>query len=305
MQILIADDDPVARRRVEVLLQKWGFEVVVSEDGAAAWRILQQEGSPRFAVLDWMMPGMNGAQVCQEVRKLEGRPYSYLLLLTGKDQQDDIVEGLDAGADEYLCKPFDPSELRARIRSGCRILELQERLIAASEALRVQATHDPLTGLLNRAAILDILRRELARSKRDGSPVGVVIADVDHFKQVNDTYGHSAGDAVLQEVTRRMQSVVRAYDALCRYGGEEFLIVVPGSDLDGSLALAERLRVAVCRDPIDAAGTLIHASISLGLAVDEGFCGADSLIGAADAALYRAKNSGRNRVEAALAGVRR
>jgi two-component system cell cycle response regulator len=299
MKILIADDDPVARRRVEASLQQWGFEVVVAKDGAEAWRMLQMESPPRLAILDWMMPGMDGAQVCQEVRKLEGRPYSYLILLTGKDQQDDIVEGLHAGADEYLCKPFNPSELRARIRTGCRILELEERLIATSEALRVQATHDPLTGLWNRAAILDILRRELARSKRERSPVSVVIADVDHFKHINDTLGHLAGDSVLRQVTARMQSVMRPYDALGRYGGEEFLVIAPGSDQDGAHGLAERLRSSVCDSPLPVSEGVISVTISLGVVATQGLEEVETLIRAADDALYRAKERGRNRVELA------
>jgi len=169
VRILIADDDPVSRRRVEIWLQRWGFEVAVTSNGTEALRILQQENPPRLAILDWMMPEMEGAQVCQEVRKVEGRPYTYLLLLTARGQAGDIVEGLDAGADEYLCKPFNPTELRARIRAGCRILDLEERLLATSEAFRVQATHDTLTGLWNRAAIIETLHSELARSDREDS----------------------------------------------------------------------------------------------------------------------------------------
>jgi diguanylate cyclase (GGDEF)-like protein len=299
MRILIGEDDPIARRKVEVLLQKWGFEVDVAGDGTEAWRILQQEGSPRFAILDWMMPGMNGTQICQELRKLEGRHYSYLLLLTAKDHQDDIVEGLDAGADEYLCKPFNPSELRARIRAGCRILELQERLIAASEALRIEATHDRLTGLWNRAAILDVLKRELGRGAREASPVAVVIADVDHFKQINDSYGHLTGDAALREVARRMQSEVRPYDALGRYGGEEFLIVCPGCDPDGAQALAERLRLSACAKPLSLPEGIFSVTISLGVISSDGLNEPEALIRAADEALYRAKKRGRDCVELA------
>ena len=299
MQILIADDDPVARRMIEAFLSQWGFETVAAEDGNEAWKILQQKNPPRLAILDWMMPGMDGLQICREVRKLTERPYIYLLLLTGKDQKDDIAKGLEAGADEYLCKPFDPTEVKARVRSACRVLELHERMIATLEKLRIEVTHDTLTSVWNRSAILDILQRELARSERESSPVSVVIADVDHFKQINDKHGHQAGDAALREVTVKMQSQVRPYDSLGRYGGEEFLVVAPGCDLNGGKVFAERLRVAVSHEPIETTQGPIPVTVSLGVASNTGIRDADSLIHAADGALYRAKNGGRNRVELA------
>lgn len=297
MRILIADDDPVSRRRVEIWLQRWGFEVAVTSNGTEALRILQQENPPRFAILDWMMPEMEGAQVCQEVRKVEGRPYTYLLLLTARGQAGDIVEGLDAGADEYLCKPFNPAELRARIRTGRRILDLEEQLTATSEAFRIQATHDALTGLWNRAAIIEILQSEIARIERERSAFSVLIADVDHFKQVNDTLGHVAGDAVLREVAGRMKAQVRIYDSLGRYGGEEFLLVIPESDLNLARAIAERLRASVCSRPIPVAKSPLQVTISIGVVGSERNQKPSSLIRADDGALYRAKNKGRNRIE--------
>jgi diguanylate cyclase (GGDEF)-like protein len=297
MKVLIADDDRISRRRVEILLQRWGFEVDVARNGTEALQILRQVSPPRLAILDWMMPEMDGAQVCQEVRKAAGRPYTYLVLLTARDQAGDIVEGLESGADEYLCKPFNPAELRARIRAGCRILDLEERLTATSDAFRVQATHDALTGLWNRAAIIEILQSEIARSAREGSPFSVLIADVDHFKQVNDTHGHLAGDAVLREVAGRMKAQIRIYDSLGRYGGEEFLFVIPGSDSNFAQTLAERLRAAVCNGPMQATGGSLEVTISIGVAGNERSGEPESLIRAADEALYRAKEKGRNRVE--------
>ncbi len=299
MRILIAEDDPVSRHLLETFLVKWSYQVVVATDGAEAWRILQQEDPPRLAILDWMMPSMDGVQICREVRKRGAEPYFYILLVTAKGQKQDVLEGLEAGADDYLTKPFDPHELRARLRAGRRIIELQEQLIAAREALREEATHDPLTGLWNRAAILEILQRELARAQRAGTAVTVIMADLDHFKHINDTYGHLAGDAVLREVTRRMLSSVRVYDSIGRYGGEEFLIVAPGNDLTGALKHAERVRAGVSRNAVDIFEGAFPLTISLGVAASSDAKEADQLVRAADEALYRAKHAGRNRVEIA------
>jgi len=266
MRILIAEDDPVSRHLLETFLSKWGYEVMVSAEGADAWRKLQPDDAPRLAILDWMMPGISGLEVCREVRKGPPEPYIYILLLTAKDRKHDVLEGLEAGADDYLTKPFDPHELRARLRAGRRILELQEQLIQAREQLRTEATHDSLTGVWNRAAILEILHRELARSQRERTPVAAVLADLDHFKKINDTYGHLAGDAVLREVTRRMSATLRPYDALGRYGGEEFLIVAPGCDTPKALKVAERLRDCVSQEPVDIFEGPLSITLSAGAA---------------------------------------
>jgi len=300
MRVLVAEDDMVARHVLQALLEKWGYEVEVAHDGPAAWQTLQGENAPRLAILDWMMPGLDGVDICAKLRKQAREPYTYVLLLTAKGQKQDIVAGLDAGADDYLTKPFDAHELRARLRSGCRIVQLQEQLVQAREALRVEATHDALTGLWNRAAMLENLQRELSRSQRGGASVAVTMADLDHFKQVNDTYGHLVGDAVLREATRRMRSNSRTYDALGRFGGEEFLIVAPDTDVTGALSQAERLRESVGREPIDTFEGPVRVTISLGVAVSGEVWEADSLLRAADEALYRAKSAGRNRVELAV-----
>jgi diguanylate cyclase (GGDEF)-like protein len=223
----------------------------------------------------------------------------YVILLTGKSQKGDVVEGLDSGADDYLVKPFDRSELKARLTAGARIIELQERLLVAQEALREQATHDALTGAFNRAAILEILQRELARSDREGRPLCLSMVDIDHFKSINDSFGHSAGDAVLRDIIKRLCSAMRPYDSIGRYGGEEFLIVAPGCDLSHSLTLAERLRESIAHEHFRADSHTIPVTVSLGLTVCEDKGSADSLIRAADEALYRAKRAGRNRIEVA------
>jgi two-component system cell cycle response regulator len=290
--ILVADDDAVSRRLLQATLERWGYEVVVAEDGARAWEILQEEAAPQLAILDWMMPGLDGLQICRKVRSLGEQHYVYLLLLTAKSEKEDLVKGLDAGADDFLTKPCDAQELRARLRAGIRILELQE-------TLRVEATHDALTGLWNRGATFDLLRRELSRGERDGKSLTVVMADVDHFKHVNDTYGHLAGDVVLREVARRLSSAVRSYDVIGRVGGEEFLVVLPGCALADAVDQAERLRACIQREPAETPDGPIPVTLSLGVAVkpEEASVGPDSLLRAADAALYRAKRGGRNRVE--------
>ena len=301
MQILIAEDDVITRRTLEALLAKWGYAVIVVRDGVEAWKILQGDAAPRLAILDWMMPRLDGIQICRQVRQRAADPYVYILLLTAKGNQEDVINGLEAGADDYLTKPFHALELKARLRSGRRILELQEQLISAREALRVRATHDPLTGLWNRGEIFEILGRELGRAGRERTPLGVVMADLDHFKQVNDTYGHAAGDVVLREVAKRLSASVRPYDSVARYGGEEFLIVAPNCDMDSGLNLAQRLRSSLDQKPIETPEGAISITLSLGVAVGGMSSGndLDALVRAADAALYRAKANGRNRVELA------
>lgn len=298
MRILIAEDDRVARHILQTMLGKWGYEVVSCSDGTEAWKVLQAEDSPQLAILDWMMPEMDGVQVCRELRQKKKKAYTYVLLLTARSQKEDVIEGIEAGADDYLTKPFDSQELQARLRAGRRVLDLQAELLKAHEALLFQATHDLLTGLWNREQILDMLRRELSRAKRQQGSVSVMMVDIDHFKQVNDSHGHMVGDRVLQEVSRRMHNVIRPYDGIGRYGGEEFLVVLPGCNLSSSSAVAERLRVAMSREPIKSDGQTLCVTCSLGVASNELKEGAaaDWYIRAADAALYRAKSAGRNRI---------
>ena len=301
MKVLVADDDKVNLRIVQTFLTKWGCEVVVAKDGTEAWTLLQQEGAPMMAILDWMMPGMDGLQICREVRRIPGERYTYLILLTAKFQKQDILDGFEAGADDYLTKPLDSNELRARLRAGLRILELYEQLRQAHAAVQFQATHDVVTGLWNRAAILEAAHAELSRTQRDGSSVNFVMADLDHFKQVNDRYGHLAGDVVLREAAQRMQSCLRPYDRLGRYGGEEFLIVVPGEIASSGRKVAERLRQSIAQAPVETPEGRICVTVSLGVAGSAGAAPVDveQLLRLADTALYRAKQLGRNRVELA------
>jgi two-component system cell cycle response regulator len=299
LKILIAEDDPVSRRILEAKLVKWGYEVLVTSNGDEAWRALQADDAPTLAILDWMMPGMDGVEICRKVRKDDREPYTYLILLTSLHRDEDLVTGMEAGADDYITKPFKASELKVRLRAGRRIIDLQNELIEAREALREQATHDPLTGLWNREEILRILKQGLSRAEREDGHVSMIMADLDHFKNVNDSYGHMAGDAVLRVTTRRMSSLLRSYDNIGRYGGEEFVIVLPGCDRESAAAFAERLRLCIGEEKMDIPEGMIPLTISLGVATSsrEKRYDIDSLIQAADQALYRAKENGRNRVE--------
>jgi diguanylate cyclase (GGDEF)-like protein len=282
------------------ILDRWGYQAVTARDGVEAWKILQSDDSPRLAILDWMMPGLDGVEICRRVRAAGREPYVYIVLLTARTESRDLVEGMDAGADDYLTKPFRNHELRVRLRAGRRILDLQEELLRAREALREQATHDALTGLNNRGSILEILRNELARSSREGQPLAVLLADLDRFKQINDNSGHLAGDAVLRESAQRMKSAVRSYDAVGRYGGEEFLVVLPGCRGTAACSQAERIREAVASASVEYGGRLLPISCSVGVAYRDKPTPADSegLIHEADVALYVAKNLGRNQVAA-------
>ena len=299
MKILIADDDPVARRLLERTLERLGHDVVAVSDGTAALNALLDPAGPRMAILDWMMPGLDGLAVCRAVRDRDA-PYIYLILLTARDGDDDVVAGLVAEADDYLTKPFDARELNARIQSGERILELEAKLLTAERDLRHEATHDRLTGLWNRGMVLDDLERTVKRARRTGEHLTVALADVDHFKAVNDTYGHAAGDRVLREAARRIRTCLRDLDAVGRYGGEEFLIVLASRDSVGQLAALDRVRLVVRQTPIDIGRGHITVTLSMGAArLETSETDGAALISAADEALYQAKSQGRNRLKLA------
>jgi two-component system, cell cycle response regulator len=295
VRILIADDDALTRGVLEVTLRRLGHETIVVTNGTDAQEVLLRPDGPRLAILDWMMPGPDGLAVCRAVRERVG-PYVYVVLLTARDRHEDMLAALDADVDDFLTKPLDPAELQTRLRSGQRLLALQENLLYAQEALRYQATHDDLTGLWNRAMVRDHLTIELSRAKREGKPLAVALADLDHFKKVNDTLGHNAGDALLREAAARIRVSLRVYDSIGRYGGEEFLIVLPNCDADAAVVVAERARVCVAT-PMRIGDVEIPLSVSVGVAATTTASeDPDGLIQAADDALYRAKAGGRNRV---------
>jgi len=297
-RVLIADDDRLSRRLLQTTLEKGGYEVVAVEDGISATRLLCQRNGPRLALLDWVMPGMDGLAVVRAVREQRDLPYVHMILLTSRQGKEDVIAGLESGADDYLTKPFHPPELRARLRTGERILLLEDRLVEAREEMRFKATHDALTSLWNRGMILDFLQREISRAARDrGNGVTIVLGDIDHFKQINDSYGHSAGDAVLRQVAERLNTSIRSYDAVSRYGGEEFLVVLIGCPSRLAVGRAEHMRQIIQSHPFDTHAGPLTVTMSLGFAGTDDWAGlsAEALIHEADLALYRAKELGRNR----------
>jgi diguanylate cyclase (GGDEF)-like protein len=302
VKILLADDEPIARTMLEHWLAGWGYQVTLARDGESALQALKDDPELRLLVVDWVMPKKDGIEVCKAIRSGPQEPYVYVVLLTAKDDKSDIIAGLDAGADDYLVKPCNPLELKVRLRAGRRVIELQEQLVKARESLRFEAMHDSLTGLLNRGAVLEQLTKELVRASRRGAPVSVLMGDLDHFKVINDSHGHVAGDAVLRETARRLKAGVRAYDSVGRLGGEEFIAVLPECDAKTGLSVAQRLCRALADSPTKYNGTAIPHSISIGVAATDQFgsARADELIRAADAALYRAKHAGRSRALLAI-----
>jgi diguanylate cyclase (GGDEF)-like protein len=297
MKILLADDEPIARTMLEHWLAGWGYTVIAVKDGEAALAALKADPEIRLAVVDWVMPKVDGLGVCRAIRNGPNEPYIYVVLLTARDNKADIIEGLDAGADDYLIKPCNPLELKVRLRAGRRVVELQEQLVSARESLRYEAMHDGLTGLLNRRAVLEQLDKELLRSARRGAPVAVLMGDLDHFKSVNDTYGHASGDAVLKEAGRRIKACVRAYDSIGRLGGEEFLAVLPECSSAVAYTIAERLGNILRQTAIATPTGAVPVTISLGVASTDMQAGANAeeLVRAADVAMYRAKHQGRAR----------
>jgi diguanylate cyclase (GGDEF)-like protein len=298
-RVLVAEDDGFYRRLLQRLLKGACFEAQVVRDGLEALQAARKPDAPRLLLLDWVMPGLYGPEVCRQLRANPGSErYQYVLLLTAKDAKTDTVAGLEAGADDYLTKPFDSQELLARLRAGVRVLELQDRLLEAQKELEYQATHDPLTGLWNRLAWRPLLNSELERARRTRSSLTALMIDIDHFKSVNDGYGHSAGDTVLRELAQTLQLLVRAYDVAGRYGGEEFILIAQQLSRQDACEYAERIRDTLAKLLIHTEGASISVTVSIGVAHCETAeeLTADLLVRAADDALYQAKAQGRNRV---------
>jgi two-component system, cell cycle response regulator len=297
MKVLIAEDDATSRNILRAILTRWGYEVMVTTNGIEALEVLRQKDAPKIAVLDWMMPGIDGVEVCRKVRTLENDDPPYLILLTRRDDKADIVEGLSAGASDYIAKPYDIGELQARIEVGKRVIELQDRLHSTLEDLSRQAMTDFLTMAPNRRAILENLKIEMARAMRENTSLWISILDIDHFKGVNDQFGHLAGDTVIKECVGRIQRVIRPYDFMGRWGGDEFMIIIPMTSAVSPPAVFERIRTAIADEEFRAEGTTMRITVSQGVAVLDRNDTMDDLIRKADEALYRVKKSGRNRTE--------
>ncbi len=303
MKLLLAEDDLITRKRLIRILEELGYDVEDYENGAEAWEVIEKqagsdEEQTELMIIDWMMPEMSGPELCHKIRKLNAEPYRYLILLTSRNETHDIVQGMESGADDYITKPFDIEELRVRLRAAERIITLNKELLATRKKLEIQATHDSLTQLYNRAKVLLELEREITRSAREVSPLGVLMIDIDHFKDINDTFGHLSGDDALKKIAAILSDELRTYDTIGRYGGEEFLVLLPGCDKTTLLQLSERLRKAVEKNLIPTRTGSIPVTISIGATVmlpNEKLINAEELIAFADTALYQAKEEGRNR----------
>ena len=297
-RLMLVDDDSVSRSVLSRQLSARGYEIMEADSGGSALRVLTQPNAPRMAVVDWNMGTINGPELC---RILRGRsPYVYVVLTTAREGRRPLVEAMNSGADGYIQKPVDVDELEAWLVAGQRIVELQDGLLKAHAELERRATHDALTGIRNRGSMLEILGRELRRSIRTKSATGIVLFDVDHFKRVNDTHGHPVGDEVLVEFAARCARAVRDYDVVGRYGGEEFLLVLPGGSLPDAAAVGSRLLDSISRRPFKTASGELVVTASAGAAsTGQGYSDVDALIAAADAALYEAKRAGRARLHVA------
>jgi len=305
MKALVADSDPDRLRQLEGWLTRWGYDVVPVRNGVEAWHRLEAERDPILVVVAWRMEGMPGIDVCRRLRLQPDLPSAYIVLIVDQRGAEDLLDGLNAGADDFLFAPFDQVETRARIRTGARIVEVEQSLKALQDALRVQTTRDATTGSWNRAAILELLHKEQERARRKSGSVAILLADLDAFREVNESLGTPVGDEVLREAARRMSSTVRPYDAVGRYGGEEFLIVLPGSDGLGALTVAERIRESFARRPVTTSAGPVSLTLSLGVASEGGETATEpnAILRAADLALKRAQRSGNRTALADDSGV--
>ncbi len=304
MKALVVEDDLSTRLLIKKIVENEGYEVLEAKDGYEGWSIFQKEkGNIYIALLDWKMPKMDGIEVCRRIRKTSITHYVYVLFLTSKRNIEAIVEGLETGGDDYMTKPFARKELVSRIRVAGRIITLEHELNEANRKLQVLAITDPLTGLLNRREFLKRLQDEMYRVSREKRFYGLIMLDIDHFKRVNDTLGHTTGDMVLIEIADRLKAELRPYDLIGRYGGEEFLIGIPEANSKTGRDIAERIRVAICKKPFHARNNELDISASFGItsAIPEGNTKdithlLEAMIERADSALYRAKDAGRNRI---------
>lgn len=300
LEVLIADDDRIPRRLLRRMLERWGHRIIEAEDGHQAWRALDVESPPHIAILDWMMPGIDGIELCRRLAQRPRAPLVYTILLTSKRDEDDLVHALDNGAHDFQTKPVSPGELRARLAVGRRLVEMHDRLQESLAEMERLATTDVLTGIANRRHFYDCANRALDHAGARGKPVSTLLLDIDRFKQINDRHGHSAGDNALRRVAELCQMHLRPTDMVARFGGDEIAILLPEAQIDEAHTIAERLRSAI-------AGATLHTdhesdsrepvqlTVSIGCAsTSTAGVGIDDLLGQADAALLRAKAEGRN-----------
>jgi diguanylate cyclase (GGDEF)-like protein len=308
MKVMIVDDEATTRAMLEPMIKEWGYEVEIAAGGGEAWRALREETRPVLVVLDWVMPGLSGLDLCARLKKEKPLSQVYIILLTAKSGKDEIVRGFEAGADDYIAKPVHPVELRSRLAVGRRILEYQHTLDTLTRELQAKNQEigrlgalDGLTAIDSRGRFETRLGEEWRRALREETPLSLIIVDLDFFKAYNETYGHQAGDECLKKVARTLSATIaRAGDLAARYGGEEFAVLLPNTDSLGTLVVAEAIRVAVATLGIEHKASSIHRhlTVSVGTAtvVPDELTTPEALVAKADQALYYAKQSGRNLV---------
>jgi two-component system cell cycle response regulator len=296
-EVLVVDDSPFYRKLVEHVLSSESCSLLFARDGAEAMKLFEQH-SPGIVITDWMLPDFCGFELCQRIRSDNARPYTYIIVMTSNAEKDNLIKGLQAGADDYLTKPFDPAEMLARIGVGRRIINLNRELAAKSLMLEEMARTDPLTGLPNRRAIEEWAARQVRGAARHGFPLWVVVGDIDNFKSINDTFGHDAGDIVLKTFADVLKKNTRASDICGRLGGDEFLLVITHAEGEQVELAANRFRQQFAELSFPLHGQTVCVTASFGAA------GMDSdkpqefgvLVRQADQMLYEAKRSGRNQV---------
>jgi two-component system cell cycle response regulator len=299
MKTLIVEDEPEFRLLLSLLLRQCGHEVIEAMDGQTAWERLQVERI-QLVLTDWVMPQMQGPELIRKIRGYNFQYYTYIILLTARTGHQDVVDGLRSGADDYLIKPFDQEEMRARLQIAERILTLETQLRETVEQTRLLALKDSLTGILNRRAIFERAEDELDRAHRENTNLSLLMADLDHFKTINDRFGHAAGDVALRLAVETIVRSLRQYDYVGRWGGEEFLIVLPNTDPDEAYQVAERLRLSLSNAEMElGGGESLELRMSLGVTTTKppNNLNVDGLVKQADIALYQAKNNGRNQVK--------
>jgi diguanylate cyclase (GGDEF)-like protein len=294
--VLVAEGDDITRMRLEHMLTRWGHRVTSVSRGDVALEMLSPSGPPHLAIVDWSTPGLDGVELCRALRTRKSHTYTYVILITAKDEPNAMAIGFEAGADDFLTKPVAPEELRARLRAGHRIVELQGRLVAAREEQRRHADRDGLTGVSSRRRVIEALDSSLSENAAGGTELALAMLDLDDFKPINDRHGHLAGDHVLRTVCERMQRTLRRTDVFGRYGGDEFLVVLPETSQREAQEIARRMCETLASQPIECEDLALRITASVGVATAEGAQSSrEDLIKRADRALFRAKHAGGNR----------
>ncbi len=296
MKVLIADDDASTRLMLRRLVVSWGFEVVEAADGERAWQELNSDDPPRIALVDWMMPLLDGVAVCNRLSSAQGRPLIYRILLTVKSDTSALVEALDSGAHDFVSKPVSAPALRSRVLVGKRLVEAEDRVQKQAQEMARLALLDALTGIDNRRAGEARLHERLSELSRGGAPVGLVLIDIDRFKRINDRFGHAVGDQFIKLVAHAVRSRLRAHDYVARWGGEEFVALVAGVRDDTLAAVAEHLRRTVEEASVPGPQGPVRATISIGATLLRPDDSDGSALARADSLLYESKRAGRNRV---------